>query len=120
MTEAQKQYQREYRKDPEHREKKRECDRMYKRRARREGIVNSTEEYRIWREKHPVAYKAHQLFNYEIRKGSIEKRPCQICGDEYAYAHHEDYTKPLEVVWLCPAHHQQYHLGLLDLVVSSK
>lgn len=28
---------------------------------------------------------------------------------ENIYAHHKDYDKPLDVVWLCAHHHALYH-----------
>ena len=41
-------------------------------------------------------------------RGDIDKQPCFICGDN-AHAHHPDYDRPLDVVWLCPMHHMQTH-----------
>lgn len=44
-------------------------------------------------------------------KGKI-KRPdtCENCGkDGKLHAHHEDYSLPLDVVWLCPKCHKQRH-----------
>jgi len=33
-----------------------------------------------------------------------------VCGSsEYIHAHHDDYDKPLDVRWLCAAHHKQWH-----------
>jgi hypothetical protein len=43
-----------------------------------------------------------------IRRGALTRKPCDICGDA-AEAHHEDYSKPLEVQWLCHLHHAQRH-----------
>ena len=41
-----------------------------------------------------------------VRRGRIQKpNCCEICGTEpgkmHLHAHHADYSKPLEVVWLC-------------------
>lgn len=46
-----------------------------------------------------------------IRLGMIEKTPCRICGGP-SQAHHHDYTKPLEVTWLCRKHHMENHAVL--------
>jgi hypothetical protein len=36
--------------------------------------------------------------------------PCSICGEQKTiHAHHDDYTKPLDVIWLCRKHHQERH-----------
>lgn len=39
------------------------------------------------------------------RKGILIPQPCSACGKK-AEAHHNDYTKPLEIVWLCRQHHR--------------
>ena len=44
-----------------------------------------------------------------VKQGSIERRPCEECGASSAEGHHEDYSKPLEVRWLCPLHHRAVH-----------
>ena len=41
--------------------------------------------------------------------GRIFKKPCKVCGDLNVEAHHEDYSKPLDVVWLCHKHHGVVH-----------
>jgi len=36
------------------------------------------------------------------KKGLLEKQPCEICGNKYnIQAHHEDYRKPFDIIWLC-------------------
>jgi ribosomal protein S27AE len=44
-----------------------------------------------------------------IQEGLLVRQPCEICGDEPADAHHDDYDKPLDVRWLCRKHHMQEH-----------
>lgn len=44
-----------------------------------------------------------------IRKGVLVRQPCETCGEEPTEAHHDDYTKPLEVRWLCHEHHWAHH-----------
>jgi len=46
--------------------------------------------------------------NVAFKRGKLIKQPCVKCGDENSEMHHEDYTKPLEVIWLC----RKDHLGL--------
>jgi hypothetical protein len=43
------------------------------------------------------------------KRGEVMARPCQVCGSEKAVAHHEDYTRPLDLTWLCRTHHQLRH-----------
>jgi len=37
----------------------------------------------------------------EIEAGRLERQPCRLCGESKSDAHHEDYSKPLSVDWLC-------------------
>lgn len=48
-----------------------------------------------------------------LRTGALVAKPCEVCGIEPADAHHDDYSKPLDVLWLCRSHHGQRH-GLID------
>lgn len=52
---------------------------------------------------------ARSYLNVYIRRGKIKKQPCLFCGNPEAEAHHHDYSKPLEVTWLCREHHLINH-----------
>ena len=39
----------------------------------------------------------------------IKPKTCAVCLNTDLQAHHEDYSKPLGVTWLCPRHHGAYH-----------
>jgi hypothetical protein len=39
----------------------------------------------------------------------MERGACEVCGVANAQAHHDDYTKPLDVRWFCQAHHGEAH-----------
>lgn len=58
---------------------------------------------------------ARRKTNRAIKAGILMRQPCIICLDEKVDAHHEDYTKPLDVVWICRLHHMQYHSGKISL-----
>lgn len=60
------------------------------------------------RHKYPEKTKARTMVNRAIRRGKIIRQPCEICG-QIAQAHHEDYSKPLDVKWLCFEHHRIAH-----------
>lgn len=54
-------------------------------------------------------YIARYTLRYAIFSGRIKRGACRDCGKPNADAHHEDYSKPLEVVWLCRKHHGITH-----------
>lgn len=64
---------------------------------------------RKWNAANPDKRRAQKLVESALRNGTMARQPCERCGDPKAHAHHEDYTKPLEVVWLCPRHHKARH-----------
>jgi hypothetical protein len=39
--------------------------------------------------------------------------PCEVCGDPQTHAHHDDYSKPLDVRWFCPRHHREEHARVI-------
>jgi hypothetical protein len=52
---------------------------------------------------------ARSYANVYLRRGKIMRRPCERCGSPDAEMHHDDYSKPLEVRWLCRDHHNLLH-----------
>jgi len=53
--------------------------------------------------------------NVYKRSGKILINNCVICGKK-AEKHHEDYDKPLKVVWLCRKHHLKKHKLTFDKI----
>lgn len=51
--------------------------------------------------------RCRELFHYYLKTGKIKRGVCEICGSEEVEAHHDDYSKPLQVRWLCPKHHRE-------------
>jgi hypothetical protein len=65
---------------------------------------------REWRQANPAAYRAQTAVSNAVRDGRMSKMPCEVCGStENLHAHHDDYSKPLSVRWLCALHHHRYH-----------
>jgi hypothetical protein len=89
--------------------------RAYKRVYRKRNRENITEEHRKWLSNNPTKKYAHYRIMHELRMGRMKKLPCKLCGDINSHGHHPDYSKPLEVVWLCPKHHADLHNGKLVL-----
>lgn len=72
--------------------------------------AKTIEYQRRWRARSPEKYKARQLVGNAVRDGRLRKEPCQFCGNEKSQAHHDDYNKPLDVVWACfKCHREKLH-----------
>ena len=52
---------------------------------------------------------ARKALNNAIARGEVTRESCEVCGDDPAEAHHEDYAYPLSVVWLCRKCHRKWH-----------
>ncbi len=63
-----------------------------------------------WKDEHPKARRAHVILNKAVKNG-ILFRPnnCPQCNrsNHTIHGHHEDYSKPLEVQWMCPQCHKE-------------
>lgn len=64
---------------------------------------------RKWRASHPERYRAHLKVRRALTAGKLAAAPCEVCGTTTVDAHHDDYSKPLDVRWLCRAHHAEHH-----------
>lgn len=115
-------YQSTYFSNPDNENKHRESDKQYQRLKRKSGKINKTEESRIYREKYRVRVNANRLVNYYISTGKIKRGKCELkdkfCSNGVVHAHHHDYDKPLDVVWLCPSHHKKVDLGIIKLLIN--
>ena len=97
----------------EHREKNIERIRAYDRERGKlpHRLANVRRITKRYRKLHPEACAAHTLLNYAVRTGKIKRpRKCSMCGSKrLILAHHPDYYKPLDVVWVCQPCHKQIH-----------
>lgn len=62
-----------------------------------------------YRARHRDRHLAHKAVQDAVARGKMLRMPCQVCGDKRSHAHHEDYSKRLEVEWLCQKHHAERH-----------
>lgn len=71
-------------------------------------------EYRKnYRRMHAKEHSARDKAKYAIRAGKLVAEPCESCGaEENVDAHHDDYSKPLDVRWLCRSCHTLLHAQL--------
>src|SRR5512146_416701 len=84
------------------------CDMPYKNKEDHNAYM------RAWRKTHPMNAEqkrkdsCRSYLGVYLRRGKIQRQPCELCGAP-AEAHHHDYSKPLEVRWLCRPHHLELH-----------
>lgn len=62
---------------------------------------------RAWEVRNPEKKGASTVVNNAIRDGRLVRQTvCSVCGrSENVEAHHTDYSKPLDIQWLCKRHH---------------
>jgi hypothetical protein len=74
------------------------------------GKITALRNYNKMRLKFPEKTRARRILNKEIDKGNLFKRnSCEICHNSPTHGHHEDYNKPLEIIWLCQRCHYLLH-----------
>lgn len=56
---------------------------------------------------------ARNKLRYAVMVGKIKKQPCEICGEIKTQGHHTDYSKPLDIMWLCTVHHGMQHRKMI-------
>lgn len=77
----------------------------------RGGLYDATGRKRRYRENNPDRHAAHLAVRNALRRGEIARQPCEVCAEPLSEAHHDDYSKPLSVRWLCKPHHLAEHRG---------
>lgn len=82
--------------------------REYDRKRSKQRNAKPSSEYR---KRNPEKYKAHVAVNNAVRDGLLLKPDkCENCKEvKKLHGHHDDYTKQLEVRWLCARCHALFH-----------
>lgn len=86
-----------------------------------EGRKRKTELAKIRRQKNPKLFSAGKKLLTAIKSGKL-KRPsvCEKCGKKgkRIIAHHYDYDKPLDVLWICEICHSAIHHKKSRVLIS--
>lgn len=68
-----------------------------------------------WGKENPLAKAVHKEFARAVKDGRVVKAAaCEDCGRDNTRleGHHDDYSKPLEVRWLCGSCHRLHHKAM--------
>lgn len=87
-------------------------------RATHREAINTTQ--RAKRAAERERYLARATVSRAVRSGKLQPEPCFMCGKSPAIAHHPDYSRALDVVWLCPQHHADVHREADDAAIRSQ
>lgn len=65
-------------------------------------------------ERFALQRRAYYVVREALRKGHLERGSCEVGGgcSGRVEGHHEDYSHPLDVTWLCRSHHLDRHAEL--------
>lgn len=53
--------------------------------------------------------QARRMLKIALASGKLIAQPCEVCGHPETDGHHWDYSRPLDVRWLCRKHHAKVH-----------
>lgn len=89
------------------REANRDKHNAYCRKWNNEHADDRREYLREYRIAHPERMRAQGIVNTRISRGKLTKpMACEVCGKVgRVEAHHADYSKPLDVMWVCKKCH---------------
>jgi len=86
----------------------RECQKPIIQKWGREHPKKNREKVAKYKKKNPDVVLAHNTVNNAIRAGTLVRKICEVKDcDVIGQAHHDNYSKPLDVRWLCIEHHSK-------------
>ena len=113
-------YYREYDRQRGRTEERRNARKIYKKRLRIENPEKYDKIYhgirKKYRKTYPDKVKANGIINDMLRAGKLERpNTCCMCGIKCKpQAHHPDYSKPTEIIWVCTKCHALIHRTIRD------
>ena len=100
---AVRQYDRDRKNNNEHRQFVRDYAKTPKGRA---ALYRSSQ---AWRKRNRHKQRAHNVVAKALLKGLLFRGACECGCSEPVQAHHDDYSRPLDVRWVCDRRHKEIH-----------
>jgi hypothetical protein len=71
---------------------------------------DSTHYFLVQKQRFPEKVRARRILMEAVKSGKMKRGTCETCGSSKdIHGHHDDYSKPLSVRWLCRKHHRELH-----------
>lgn len=77
----------------------------------KDGKQSAIKAVKKYRAKFPEKQRARWLLQKAVERGVIKKLPCEVCGNKKTDGHHNNYSKPLVIMWVCRKCHGSIHRG---------
>lgn len=111
-----REYMREFRKKPAAKKKQSFFHHRWYLDNKQKILQNSNrKEYQAeWHKKNKIKVAAYGIVQRAVKAGIIiPPSSCSICNRKCViHAHHQNYLKPLDIIWICASCHKKTHLGL--------
>lgn len=79
-------------------------DKQRQRESRERRRINAFKEY--------TPEQCHGIVQRAILNKQLTQMPCESCGaSRHIEAHHDDYSRPMDVRWLCKSCHKKHHMS---------
>jgi hypothetical protein len=114
-----KKYECNHRNKPENIEKQRIFYSKWYKLNGRNRTIKQLDDVNNWHNNNPEKVNAHRILRKNIKLGKINiPVRCTICSSESKLSgHHCDYSKPLDVIWVCYSCHKKIHYGKISIDV---
>lgn len=116
-----REYDRKRGRTEEHNKMNRACSRSLKEKNPNEYKRQITKASQKYKRAHPDKRHTYSVVWNKLNSKKLIRKPCEVCATILKVeAHHDDYSRPLEIRWLCKKHHMELHRTINDARRASK
>ena len=97
--------------------KNKEDYKKYQKKYRKENSEYFNQKHKEWRQRNKKQFSCNVTFQKYKHYHKIKTGKCCLClENKNIEGHHQDYSKPLVVTWLCKKCHERSHSTEMSLV----